>query len=67
MARWPITLAQFRAFVEQSGYRPADPDCLRGIDNHPVVDVTWHDAMAYCDWLTEQVKTLKVFLIYQKA
>ena len=61
MARWPTTLAQFRAFVAQSGYRPADPDCLRGIDNHPVVNVTWHDALAYCDWLTEQVKTLKVF------
>lgn len=46
MGRYPVTVAQFRAFAEQSGYKPKDPDRLKGIENHPVVDVTWHDAMA---------------------
>ena len=56
MARYPVTVAQFRAFAEDSGYRPKNPDSLRGIDNRPVVRVTWHDAMAYCRWLTDRLR-----------
>ena len=36
MARYPVTVAQFRAFVEASGYRLADGDSLQGLPNHPV-------------------------------
>jgi formylglycine-generating enzyme required for sulfatase activity len=56
VARYPVTVAQFRAFVEDSGYEPGDPDSLRGVSNHPVVLVTWHDALKYCDWLTERLR-----------
>jgi formylglycine-generating enzyme required for sulfatase activity len=52
VARYPVTVAQFRAFAEDSGYEPRDSNSPRGMDNHPVVHVTWHDALAYCDWLT---------------
>jgi formylglycine-generating enzyme required for sulfatase activity len=58
LARWPVTVAQFRAFVEASGYQPADPNCLKGFVNHPVVWVSWHDALAYCHWLGEQLREL---------
>lgn len=51
IGRYPVTVAQFKAFVEESGHRPADRDSLRGPDDHPVVNVTWHDALAYCRWL----------------
>ncbi len=53
MARYPVTVAQFRAFVDASGYQPGDQDSLRGVDNHPVVWVSWREARAFCDWLTE--------------
>jgi formylglycine-generating enzyme required for sulfatase activity len=44
--------------VQEAGYRPADPDCLEGRANHPVVWVTWHDAVAYCHWLNEHLRAL---------
>lgn len=57
IARYPVTIAQYRAFVKDRDVTPGDADCLRGIDNHPVVWVSWHEALAYCRWLTERLKT----------
>jgi formylglycine-generating enzyme required for sulfatase activity len=59
IACYPVTVAQFRAFVQASEYKPDTERCLEGVDNHPVVDVTWHDAAAYCRWLTERLQTWK--------
>ncbi|MDS4070010.1 MAG: SUMF1/EgtB/PvdO family nonheme iron enzyme [Candidatus Competibacter sp.] len=58
VARWPVTVAQFAAFVEASGYRSHESYSLRGVTNHPVVAVSWHDALAYCHWLNEQLRKL---------
>jgi formylglycine-generating enzyme required for sulfatase activity len=54
IGRCPVTVGQFRAFVEGSGYRPGNEASLRGPDDHPVRYVTWHDALAYCRWLAEK-------------
>lgn len=58
LARWPVTVAQFTAFVRDSGHEPANSDCLKGIVDHPVAYVTWHDAMAYCRWRNQQFQEL---------
>jgi len=53
IGKYPVTVAQFRAFVEANpGFKVSDPDCLKGPANHPVVWVTWHEALEYCAWLT---------------
>jgi formylglycine-generating enzyme required for sulfatase activity len=56
IGRYPVTVGQFQAFVEASGDRPEDEDALRGLANHPVVRVSWHEARRYCDWLTQQLR-----------
>jgi formylglycine-generating enzyme required for sulfatase activity len=45
-----VTVAQFAVFVRATGYAGA-PDALRsGKDNHPVNNVSWDDAQAFCRW-----------------
>jgi formylglycine-generating enzyme required for sulfatase activity len=51
IARYPVTVAQFRAFCEATGFEPRDAHALRDGDNRPVGNVTWHEALAYCNWL----------------
>jgi len=57
IGKYPVTVAQFRAFMEANpGFKVSDSDCLKGPANHPVVQVTWHEALAYCGWLTEMLR-----------
>jgi formylglycine-generating enzyme required for sulfatase activity len=59
ISRVPITNVQYRIFVEDTGHdSPShwDDDRIpRGKESHPVVNITWHDAMAYCEWLQKKV------------
>jgi formylglycine-generating enzyme required for sulfatase activity len=56
MARYPVTVAQFRTFVEASGYAWEDRNRPQGAAHHPIVYVSWHDALAYCKWLTARLQ-----------
>ncbi|MGH8068217.1 MAG: SUMF1/EgtB/PvdO family nonheme iron enzyme [Candidatus Entotheonellia bacterium] len=56
VSRYPVTVAQFRAFVEASGHQPGDEGCLDGLPNHPVVWVSWAEALKYCDWVTGRLR-----------
>jgi formylglycine-generating enzyme required for sulfatase activity len=57
VARHPVTVAQFQAFVEDTRYNIEDRDALRGVPNHPVVSVSWYEALAYCEWLTTKLRS----------
>jgi formylglycine-generating enzyme required for sulfatase activity len=52
MGRYPVTVAQFQEYVNESGNQPADLDSLKGSANTPVVLVSWREALAFCRWLT---------------
>ncbi len=55
IARWPVTVAQFRAYVKATGERLRYSDGLDDPDNHPMRWVNWHEATRYCAWLTEML------------
>ncbi len=48
--RYEVTVAQFGAFVEETGYR-AHPAAFQVPPEHPVAAVAWTDALAYARWL----------------
>ena len=67
IARYPVTNAQYRAFIDAGGYQderwwvglaerikaPRDPGWPE--PNRPRENVTWYEAMAYCRWLSAQL------------
>jgi formylglycine-generating enzyme required for sulfatase activity len=55
LGRYEVTVAQFRAFVEAAGYR-GDPAAVSGLADHPVVSVSWTDALSYARWLEGQLR-----------
>ncbi len=56
IARYPVTNAQFKAFIEDTGYQPEISEGYQGVSNHPVAHVTWQDSMRYCRWLTRTLQ-----------
>uniref|UniRef100_UPI00260550B8 SUMF1/EgtB/PvdO family nonheme iron enzyme n=1 Tax=Accumulibacter sp. TaxID=2053492 RepID=UPI00260550B8 len=55
IARYPVTVAQFRTFVEATAFKIGDADALSDPNNRPVRWVSWHEALAYGDWLNDQL------------
>jgi formylglycine-generating enzyme required for sulfatase activity len=58
IARYPVTVAQYRSFYQESDYRPLTPNALLGVDNHPTGWIGWHVAVEYCRWLTRMLRQL---------
>jgi hypothetical protein len=52
IARHPVTVAQFAAYLRLARTAPEDPDCIKGCTTAPVIWVTWLEANAFCRWLT---------------
>jgi formylglycine-generating enzyme required for sulfatase activity len=54
LAKYPVTNKQYALFLNDTGSRPP-PFWLEPLFSHPeqpVVGATWHDAVAYCTWLS---------------
>jgi sulfatase modifying factor 1 len=62
--KYPVTNAQYRKFCDATGRDyPNDPsfsdmpDYLTKMSDYPVVNVSWEDARAYCEWAGKRLPT----------
>jgi iron(II)-dependent oxidoreductase len=60
--RYEVTNLQYKDFIDVTGHRP--PIHWRNrtfpegrLANHPVVNVSWHDAHAYAEWVGKRLPT----------
>lgn len=58
LMRYPVTNAQYARFVQATGHRGplfwTDGSFPSGQEDHPVVGVSYYDALAFCDWAAQQ-------------
>jgi formylglycine-generating enzyme required for sulfatase activity len=55
--KYDVTVAQYRQFcAETKRAMPPEPN-WKWQDNHPIVNVTWHDAAAYATWAGVKLPT----------
>jgi len=66
MAKFPVTNREYKLFIDATGRAAPETNVFEGkyrlwngrnhppeIASQPVVNVSWHDATAYCEWLTK--------------
>ncbi len=54
IAQYPVTVAQFQTFIDDSDFKIGDSNALQVIPNTPVVYISRTEALAFCDWLTRR-------------
>lgn len=75
ISKYPITNREYKIFVEDTRYDFPHDSVFRDVNNiehfpstksnHPVVNVSWADALAYCGWLSRE--TGKVYRLPTEA
>ena len=62
ISRHEVTFADYDAFCNATGKTLPDDEGW-GRNQHPVINVSWYDAVEYCNWLSEQHNLQPVYTI----
>jgi hypothetical protein len=56
IGKYPVTQQEYKAFITDAGWEAPDHwmdgEIPHGLENHPVYNVNWQDAVEYCKWLS---------------
>ena len=55
--KYEVTVAQYRKFCEKTGHKMPKAPSWGWQDDHPIVNVSWDDAAAYCQWAGVELPT----------
>jgi len=58
IAKTETTVAQWRTFCSATGRQMPEPPSWGWINSNPIVNVSWQDAVEYCDWLSDKTGEL---------
>jgi formylglycine-generating enzyme required for sulfatase activity/predicted ATPase len=54
LAKYPVTVAQFQAFIDEKDFDVGNSNTLMAAPNTPVVYVSQREALDFCGWLTDR-------------
>ncbi len=60
MDKYEVTVGQYKAFVQATDHRAPEWNLVAAYspaDEHPIIYVSWHDAMAYAQWAGKRLPT----------
>ncbi len=57
MGRTEVTVGAYQRFAQATGKSMPPAPSFGQDESHPVVNVTWHDAAAYCQWAGGKLPT----------
>ena len=52
IGKYAVTFRDYDAFCEETGREKPDDEDMGIRENRPVINVSWDDAKAYCEWLS---------------
>lgn len=66
LSKDPITEAQYKAYLKDTGKEVPSENLDSDKANHPVVNVSWEDAVKFCIWLNQKESREEVYTIEEK-
>src|SRR5205085_9679074 len=60
LGKTPVTVAAYKLFVQDAGLKMPQPPHFNSAwekEDHPIVNVTWDEAEAYCKWAGGRLPT----------